>query len=138
MIEKSHSGGMWPQVFDPLRNFGTRVADWLAPASEASEGNGTYTIAVELPGVEEKEIDITVDKGVVTVKGEKKTYREESGETWYFSERQFGAFSRSFRLPADADETGVDAKLKDGVLTVVVPKLKEIPSGTKKVTINAS
>jgi HSP20 family protein len=138
MIEKSHSGGMWPQVFDPLRNFGTRVADWLAPASEASEGNGTYTIAVELPGVEETEIDITVDKGVVTVKGEKKTCREESGETWYFSERQFGAFSRSFRLPADADETGVDAKLKDGVLTVVVPKLKEIPSGTKKVAINAS
>lgn len=138
MVEKSQTGGMWPQVFDPLRNFGTRVADWLAPASEASEGNGTYTIAVELPGVEEKEIDVTVDKGVVTVKGEKKTSREETGETWYFSERQFGAFSRSFRLPADADETGVDAKLKDGVLTIVVPKHKEIPLGTKKVAINAS
>ena len=138
MVEKSQTGGMWPQVSDPLRNFGTRVADWLAPASEASEGNGTYTIAVELPGVEEKEIDVTVDKGVVTVKGEKKTSREETGETWYFSERQFGAFSRSFRLPADADETGVDAKLKDGVLTIVVPKHKEIPSGTKKVAINAS
>lgn len=51
---------------------------------------------------------------------------------------KFGAFSRSFRLPADADETGVDAKLKDGVLTIVVPKHKEIPSGTKKVAINAS
>jgi len=137
MIEKSESGSMWPQVFDPLRNFGSRVADWLAPASEASEGNGTYTISVELPGVSENEIDVTVDKGVVTVKGEKKTSREEKGETWYFSERQFGAFSRSFRLPADADEGGVDANLKDGVLTIKVPKLKEVETGAKKVAVKA-
>ena len=56
------------------------------------------------------------------MKGEKKTSREEKGETWYFSERQYGSFSRSFRLPPDADDAGVSADLKDGVLTVKVPK----------------
>jgi len=139
MVEKSHSGGMWPQVFDPLRNFGARVAEWVAPAAEASEAKESYQIAVELPGVKEKEIDLTVDNGVVTVKGEKKTSREEKGETWYFSERQFGAFSRSFRLPADADETRVDAKLKDGVLTIIVSKQEpDAKAGATKVAIKAS
>ena len=53
-----------------------------------------------------------------------KTETEKKGDTWYFSERQFGSFSRSFRLPPDADDAGVKAALKDGVLTVTVPRRK--------------
>ncbi len=137
MVEKSVSSGHWPQMFDPFRNFGARVADWLAPASEASVNGETYRIAVELPGVAEKDIDLTVENGMVTVKGEKKSSREEKGDTWYFSERQYGSFSRTFRLPADADENAVSADLKDGVLTVTVPKLApEKGTGSKKVQIS--
>ena len=74
---------------------------------------------------------------MVTVKGEKKTSREEKGDTWYFSEREYGSFSRTFRLPADADENGVKADLKDGVLTIMVPKLSpEKGTGSKKVQIS--
>jgi len=136
MVEKSLSAGLWPQMFEPLRNLGTRVSEWLAPASEASAKGNSYNISVELPGVEEKDIDIRVDGGVLTVKGEKKTSREESGETWYFSERQYGAFSRSFRLPADVDDAGVEAHLKDGVLKITVPKLAAAKDeGAKKVAI---
>ncbi|MBW6506190.1 MAG: Hsp20/alpha crystallin family protein [Rhodobacteraceae bacterium] len=122
MLEKSLASGFWPTLYEPFRSFGTRLAEWVAPAAEASEKDGAYTISMELPGVDEKDVEITVEDGVVTVKGEKKTSREEKGETWYFSERQFGAFSRSFRLPADADEAGVKADLKGGVLTVSVKK----------------
>ncbi|WP_343081155.1 Hsp20/alpha crystallin family protein [Ostreiculturibacter nitratireducens] len=122
MVEKSHTSGFWPSLYEPFRTMGTRLAEFFAPASEASTDGGAYRIAMELPGVEEKDIDVHMDEGVVTVKGEKRTSREEKGETWYFSERQYGSFSRSFRLPPDADETGVKAELKDGVLTVVVPK----------------
>jgi len=137
MVEKSVSSGLWPQMFQPLRNVGTRVADWLAPASEASMNGDTYRIAVELPGVEEKDIDLTVDNGMVTVKGEKRTSREEKGDTWYFSEREYGSFSRSFRLPSDADENAVKADLKDGVLTIAVPKQKPAKgAGSKKVQIS--
>lgn len=122
MVEKSHTSGFWPSLYDPLRQMGQRIADWIAPASEASGGETAYTISVELPGVAEKDIDLSVGEGVITLKGEKRTEREEAGETWYFSERQYGAFSRSFRLPPDADAEAVDAALKDGVLTITVPK----------------
>lgn len=140
MVEKSHTTGFWPSLYEPFRTAGTRLAEWFAPASEASTDGDAYRIAMELPGVEEKDIDVHMDDGVVTVKGEKRTSREEKGETWYFSERQYGSFSRSFRLPPDADEDAVKAEIKDGVLTVVVPKkgpaeaakAKRIPIGRGK------
>ena len=95
MVEKSHVAGFWPQLYEPLRNFGSRVADWLAPASDASSDEDAYRITMELPGVEEKDIELSVHEGVVTVTGEKSATREEKGETWFFSERQYGQFSRS-------------------------------------------
>jgi HSP20 family protein len=136
MVEKTPMASFWPQMFEPFRNFGTRIADWVAPASEASSDDGAYRIAMELPGVEEKDIHLGVEGGVVTVRGEKKTVREEKGETWYFSERQFGSFARSFRLPDDADEAGVKAALKDGVLTVTVPRKAQAVAKTRRVPIS--
>jgi len=121
MVEKSYATGFWPQLYEPFRTFGTRMAD-----------DATYRITMELPGVEEKDIDLAVHDGVVTVKGEKSATREEKGETWFFSERQYGSFSRSFRLPADADGDKIEAHLKDGVLSVTIPKHdKSTPTGRK-------
>lgn len=136
MVEKSHTAGLWPSFYEPFRNFGTRVADWLAPASDASSDADAYRITVELPGVEEKDIDISVHDGVVTIKGEKSDSREEKGETWFFSERQFGAFSRSFRLPADAQGDKISAHLKDGVLSISVPKVSPDVPKPQKVKIS--
>lgn len=137
MVEKTHTSGFWPSLYDPLRQVGQRVAEWLAPASEAATSEDAYRIAVELPGVEEKDIDLSVDNGVVTLKGEKRSEREERGERWYFSERQYGSFSRSFRLPPDADTDKVDAHLKDGVLTVTVPKTAPEKPESAKVQIRS-
>jgi len=137
MVEKTLPGGYWPHVFDPLRSFGSKVADWLAPPSEACSDDDAYNISVELPGVAERDIDVTVDNGLVTIKGEKKTSHEEKGETWYFSERQYGSFSRSFRLPADADEGAVKADLRDGVLKISVAKIAPAKGAeNKKIPIN--
>ncbi len=122
MVEKSHTAGLWPSMYEPFKAMGARVADWLAPASDASSGENAYTITMELPGVEEGDIDVSVQDGVITVKGEKSATREDKGETWYFSERQYGAFSRAFRLPQDADGDKIEANLKDGILTLSVPK----------------
>ncbi|WP_375551996.1 Hsp20/alpha crystallin family protein [Rhodophyticola porphyridii] len=122
MVEKSHTSGFWPSLYDPFRSMGARVADWFAPASEAATNETAYKIVMELPGVDDKDIDLTVAEGVVTVKGEKRSSREDSGDTWYFSEREYGAFSRSFRLPPDADPNQVAADLKDGVLRITVSK----------------
>lgn len=125
MVEKSHTTGAWPSLFDPMRQFGSRLAEWIAPASEASADDNAYSINVELPGVDEKDIELSVADGVLTLKGEKQSSREEKGETWFFSERQYGSFNRSFRLPPDADESKVAADLKDGVLTIKVAKKSE-------------
>ena len=138
MVEKTPASTFWPSFYEPFRNFGTRLSDWLAPASEASSDEKAYRIAIELPGGEEKDIDVTVDEGMVTVKGEKKEEREEKGDTWYFSERQYGSFSRSFRLPADADQGKVSADLKDGVLTLTVARTAPELAKTRKVPIGKS
>lgn len=135
MVEKTHTSGGWPSVFEPFRTIGRHVADWFAPASEASVDEGSYRVVVELPGVEDKDIDVSVQDGVLTIKGEKTSNREETGETWYFSERQYGSFSRSFRLPPDADETKVGADLKDGVLTVTVAKTAPSSPEAKRIEV---
>ena len=135
MVEKTALSSFWPSFYEPFRSFGTRLSEWLAPASEASSDDKSYRIAIELPGVEEKDIDVTFDDGMVTVKGEKKESREEKGDTWYFSERQFGSFSRSFRLPADADQNSVNAELKDGVLTLTVARTAPESAKARKVPI---
>jgi len=135
MVEKSHMAGLWPAFYEPLRTFGSRVADWLAPASDASADDDAYRIAMELPGVAETDIDVSVREGVVTVTGEKSARREAKGETWFFSERQFGSFSRSFRLPVDADGDRIEAHLKDGVLTISVPKSAPDMPEARKVAI---
>ncbi len=122
MVESTHSSGFWPSLYDPFRQMTARVADWFAPASEASVGDNGYNIVLELPGVAEKDISVSMEDGVITVKGEKRAEREEKTDSWYFSERQYGSFSRSFRLPPDADGAAVGAVLKEGVLTVTIGK----------------
>lgn len=128
MVEKTGMSGLWPSLYDPLRSFGQRVADWLSPATEASSDTAAYDISMELPGVSEDDIELSVEGEVVTICGEKKAPSQKTGGTWYFSERQYperqySAFRRSFRLPVDADAAKASATVKDGVLHVKVPKL---------------
>ena len=137
MVEKSHTSGFWPSLYDPFRQVGRRIAEWVAPASEASGAEDVYTITVELPGVEESDIHLGVEDGVLTLKGEKRIEHEEKGRTWYFSERQYGAFARSFRLPPDADTGGVAARLKDGVLTITVKKRAKKAPEASRIAISA-
>ncbi|WP_425046289.1 Hsp20/alpha crystallin family protein [Primorskyibacter sp. S87] len=137
MVEKSEHGSLWPSLYDPFRNLGNKLSDWLSPATEASGNDAAYDISMELPGVSDEDIDLTVEEGVVTVRGEKKTHEEKKGDTWYFSERQYGAFRRSFRLPEDADGEKASARMKDGVLHVTVPrKALAEPEAAKKIKIS--
>ncbi|PWG15881.1 Hsp20/alpha crystallin family protein [Salibaculum griseiflavum] len=135
MVDSPQTGGLWPSLYEPFRNFGSRLAEWVSPASDASTDEAGYRITMELPGVSEDDIELTVDEGVVTVTGEKRVEREDKGDTWYFSERQFGSFRRSFRLPGDADADKASADLKDGVLVVTVPRRTEPERQARKVQV---
>lgn len=138
MVESNQSAGLWPSLYEPFRSFGSRLANLVSPASDASTDEQTYRISMELPGVDRNDIELTVDDGVVSISGEKKFEREDKGDTWYFSERQYGSFRRSFRLPGDADPANVTADLKDGVLVVTVSKRAEPERKARKVEVRST
>ena len=119
MVEKSHTaagheGGFWPHVLDPLRNAGEKIANFFAPSADVASTDDVYEIKIELPGVAEKDIAVELHDNVLVVKGEKRFEREENVKTYYFSERRFGAFHRSFRLPEDVDPEKISADFSDG------------------------
>jgi len=97
----------------------------LAPAIDVSEDDGNYVVTVELPGAKKEDVTIECHDRVLTIRGEKKSEREEKKEKTRYIERSFGAFSRSFTLPASADPDRVQASFKDGILTVTIAKSEE-------------
>lgn len=135
MVESSQTSGFWPQLYQPLGRMGTRLKDWLSPASDASSNEDVYRISVELPGVSEDEIELNAENGLLTVSGEKTELREEHGDTWYFSERQYGAFRRSYRMPDDADADKTAAHMKNGVLEITVPRRSVDMSKGKRIAV---
>ena len=129
MVQQTHTAGWLPDFYEPLRNLGRKVADWFAPKSEASASKEHYQIVMELPGVSAENVEISAHDNALTVRGEKHSEHKESGRTYFFSEREYGAFQRTFRLPPDANQEAIEADFKDGVLTVLVEKVKaEEPS----------
>lgn len=138
MVEKSHTAGWLPNIYDPLRSFGQRVADWFAPRSDASAMEDSYEINVELPGVKADDVDVAVDGNTLTVRGEKRSEKQESGRTFFFSEREYGSFQRTFRLPPDADVEMIEASFADGLLQLKVAKVKSTKPEERKIAIKAS
>jgi HSP20 family protein len=109
----------WPRTSNDER----RVYDW-APAADVSETDGEYLIKAELPEVRKDDLNITVQEGVLTLAGERKEEKREDNEKVHRIERFRGSFSRRFTLPDDADEQGIKAESKDGVLVIHIPKHK--------------
>jgi HSP20 family protein len=120
----AHGGLATPQVYAPLRKLGEEVADWFAPEADGAMSDDDYEISVELPGMAAGDIAVAVQDGALTIQGEKRFDHEEAGRTYFFSEHEYGAFRRSFRLPPDAAKDSVDAAFKNGVLTVRFAKLQ--------------
>jgi HSP20 family protein len=106
--------------------------EWL-PAFDISENEKEYIIISELPGMEVKDIDVTLSKGILTVKGEKKQEHEYKGEDYHRIERRYGSFHRSFNIPEKIKTDSVDANYKDGILRLTLPKTEE--SETKKIEV---
>lgn len=135
MVEKTHTAGWLPQIYEPLRNVSQRIADWFAPPSDASVVEDFYEINVELPGVNADDVDVVIDGNGLTVRGEKRYEREEKGRSFFFSERQFGAFQRTFRLPPNADSESIEADYNNGILHLKIGKTKSLNSQEKKIDI---
>ena len=109
--------------WDPF--FTARPASAFAPAFEVKETTDSFVLKADLPGVDEKDLDIAIHNGVLTVSGSRQSEERKDGESYALYERQFGSFSRSFALPDMADGDRIEAALKNGVLTLTVAKKAE-------------
>lgn len=109
-----------------------------SPRLDVTETEKAYEVSVELPGIEEKDIELTLADGVLTLKGEKKVDREQKEKGRVHIERSFGSFQRSLSLPSDVDEDKVEAAFKNGVLTVTLPKRPEARPHHKKIEIKSA
>lgn len=106
------------------------------PNVEVKENGKAYSVTVELPGLDEKDVKVSVEDDMLTFTGEKKI--ERSDDKTHYSERSYGSFTRSFSLPADADGNAVAARFAKGVLTIEIPKTAKPRSQGKEVPIKAS
>lgn len=109
----------------------------LEPSIDVKETDKAIEVEAELPGVDEKDIEVTLEDGTLTVKGEKKVEKEESSAGYYMSERRYGSFFRSLGLPPGIDTEKTSASFANGVLTVTLPKLPEAQTKAKKIAIKA-
>jgi len=103
------------------------------PSVDVSEGKKDIIVKAEIPGVDRKDIDISLDGRLLTIKGEKKQEKEESGEHYHRVESSFGYYQRSIELPAEVDASDVDAAYKNGILKIKLKKIKEAETKTIKV-----
>lgn len=119
----------------PMRDFGNGFGNgW--PSLEVTDNDKEVRVAAELPGLEEKDVELDVHDGVLTIRGEKRTETEDKDRQ--YSERYYGRFERRVALPTDVDDEQAKATFKNGVLTVVMPKTERARQKAKKIAISKS
>ena len=148
----------WNQWFDnmfarafgyaPTRELGwRRFAPWapwasgpgtFVPAVNVASGDNEFRVTAELPGMDEKDVEVFVNQGALTIQGHKKEEKEHTSGDYYRMERSYGEFRRTIPLPQEVDQDKVSATFSKGVLTVTLPKLHEPQPGAKQIPIKAS
>ena len=109
-----------------------------SPAIDVSEDEKAYRIAAELPGLEAKDLDISIVGDTLVIKGEKQQEKEQKDKSYHVTERAYGSFQRAFALPDGVARDKIAADLSKGVLTLTLPKMAEAQKPTKKIEIKAS
>jgi HSP20 family protein len=107
-----------------------------SPAVDITEAQDAFVMTAEIPGMEEKEIEVLLSGDTLTIKGEKRREREEKGDNRYLSERSYGAFQRAFTLPETVDREKIDASFNNGVLSVTLPKT--VVAAPKKIEVKTA
>jgi HSP20 family protein len=129
MFERfEHGWPQWPALF-------RRKGDLTVPDLDVRENTNSFVVEAELPGVDEKDISVTLANGVLTIRGEKKHEKKEEGESYYVTERSFGSFERAIRLPDTVDDAKIEAKFDKGVLKVMAAKKPEAVKADRKIEI---
>lgn len=113
-----------------------RSQSWpVAPAVDFVEREKDYEISAELPGLDEKDVEVKLANGILTIKGEKQEQKEEREKDYYLSERRYGSFQRTFQMPDGVDAAKIEATFANGVLKVTLPKTKEAQQSETKIAV---
>ena len=125
---------------DTLRGLpvGATEAAAMPVRMDVKEDEGAFHVTADLPGLTEKEVEVTFDDGVLTLRGEKKIERDEKKDTWHVVERSYGSFARRLSLSAAIDATKIEAKFEKGVLTVTLPKQPHEQTAGRKIEIKTA
>lgn len=110
----------------------------LKPTLDLGATDKAYTIAVEVPGVDENDVKVEIANDTLTIRGEKKQEKEEKDRNYYRMERSYGSFQRVLSLPEDADQEGVSATFKNGVLTVTMPRKAAPQAHVRQIEIQSA
>ncbi len=130
--------GAWPRdLFGRMEPNGGLSVEWN-PRCDVTEADAEIIVHAELPGVDAKDVEVSIQEGALYVRGEKRSEKKEENGNRKYSERFFGSFERCIALPPGVDESKIEAKLKDGVLEIRIPKAKVEPPKEKKITIKAT
>lgn len=108
------------------------------PALDIAETDKSFEISAELPGLDEKNVEVTIVNGGLTIKGEKQEEKEEKEKNYYLHERHFGSFERSFQIPEGVDVDKIQADFAKGVLKVTLPKKPDAQKPQKKIEVKAA
>jgi len=112
-----------------------RLTAAFTPHVDVSETDKEIKVSAELPGMDEKDIDVSLTRDTLTIKGEKKEEKEDKGKDYYRMERSYGSFTRSVPLPVEVDTDKVQASFKKGVLEITLPKTARAIQETKKIPV---
>ena len=126
--------GRLAQWSHSLEGNGGKALEW-APTADISETDKEYVIRADLPAVRKEDVQVTLDDGMITIKGERKQTKEEKGERYHRVERLYGSFERTFSLPDNVNAEAVRCESKDGVLTVHIPKSEIHKHAPKQITV---
>ncbi len=124
---------LFDAFMSPLDTTETKAV--MAPKLDVAELKDKFEIKAELPGMDEKDIDLSVEDGLLTISGEKKEEKEEKDKGYYLKECSYGTFSRSVRLPDNIADDKIEAKFKKGVLTIDLPKKAAAQPKSRKISI---
>jgi HSP20 family protein len=133
LLENAWNGDFGPSLFAESG----RTRD-VIPRMDVTEDDKAFGVTIELPGMTEKDIAVSLTDRVLTVAGEKKEEKEQKDKDTYRSERRYGSFRRAFELPNDIDANKIEASFKNGVLKIDLPKTKEAQEKVKHIEVKAA
>ena len=132
LFNRMMSGQFWPRL--ATEGDGSKKLQW-APSADISETDKEYVIRAELPAVNKQDVQVTLDQGIITIKGERKQQKEDKNEKFHRVESFYGSFERSFSLPDNVNADSIRCESKDGVLAVHIPKAEISRQKPKQIAV---